>query len=347
MDARFGTLGGRCRRFAGTVREALGRTASAASGAPDARWRRAETPGNVSPRGPYRVQQLHGGLDPLGERAHHDHPTRSARSRPHSAQRLACRRSCARAASSRLSRRADASASPAPNHIVARTRRPPQPSGDSSKPACRRRRCGRAPARRRAVPDCCRKLPRAKALACRWQTQSQHVPADHFGARRKIEAQSVVRQAAAVGDGLQRQPFQPRAVGQLCMHQLLGGVTGAAVEARRAGRGDQRVAAGIEPCLQTAACRRRRCRPAGAPAHGGRCPGLRGTGAAAPAAGRCGGRVPACFRPRGGSAVAGGRARPSLLRIRPRAAASQCRGLPPDGSPSAELRTDLQRCRQN
>ena len=82
------------------------------------------------------------------------------------------------------------------------------------------------------------------------QAQREHVPADHLGARRQLEAQAVVRLAGAVGQRLHRQPFQPRAVGQAGAHRLQRGLAGAAVKARRAGRGDQRMAVPFQPRVQ-------------------------------------------------------------------------------------------------
>ncbi len=57
-----------------------------------------------------------------------------------------------------------------------------------------------------------------KGLLRGGQAQCQHVPADHLGRGREFGAQFVARLAAAVGDGLHGQPFQPRAFGQVQVH---------------------------------------------------------------------------------------------------------------------------------
>ena len=86
--------------------------------------------------------------------------------------------------------------------------------------------------------------PCIEGLTGRRQPECEQVPADHLRARRERKAQPVLDQTAAVGDGLLRQPLQPRAVGQRGLHLLHRERAGAAVEAGCSGRGDQRMAAG-------------------------------------------------------------------------------------------------------
>ena len=43
------------------------------------------------------------------------------------------------------------------------------------------------------------------------QAEREHFPADHLGARCEREAHPVLGQRAGVDDGLERQPFEPRA----------------------------------------------------------------------------------------------------------------------------------------
>jgi hypothetical protein len=71
------------------------------------------------------------------------------------------------------------------------------------------------------------------------QSEGEQVPADHLGSRCQFETQVVDGAGGAVGNGLQRQPFQPRVRGHPCHEALLGRLACAAIEARGARRGDQ------------------------------------------------------------------------------------------------------------
>jgi len=88
------------------------------------------------------------------------------------------------------------------------------------------------------------------AFASRRQAQRQQVPTHHLGAGRQLEAQRVARARAVVHQGLERQPFQPCAVGHPGGQHLQRGVAATAIEARGTRRGEQRVCAGVDPCRQ-------------------------------------------------------------------------------------------------
>ena len=81
-------------------------------------------------------------------------------------------------------------------------------------------------------------------LSCGWQAERAHVPADQLGIFCQGGAHGVVRQAARVGNGLQRQPFQSCPSVQRQRHLLRGGRTVGSVEARGARRRDQAVRPG-------------------------------------------------------------------------------------------------------
>ena len=87
-----------------------------------------------------------------------------------------------------------------------------------------------------------REAAASEGLPGRRQTQCQQVPADHFSLRRQCHAHFAACLAAAVGQRLHRQPLEPRAGRQLELHALQRNRAFAAVETRRAGRGDERVA---------------------------------------------------------------------------------------------------------
>ena len=83
-----------------------------------------------------------------------------------------------------------------------------------------------------------------EGLAGSGQAQGQHVPAHHLGAGRQLGRDAVAGLAAAVGNGFQWQPFQPRAFGHTQVCALQSERAFAAIKTCGAGRGDQRVAAG-------------------------------------------------------------------------------------------------------
>ena len=100
-----------------------------------------------------------------------------------------------------------------------------RPGRAASRAGARRwRRCGHARASGRAVRGAGVKAPAIEGLAGRRQAQREHVPADRLGAGGEFELHAVLGQAAAVGDGLQRQPFEPRAVGDAQPRTLRGGL---------------------------------------------------------------------------------------------------------------------------
>ena len=84
---------------------------------------------------------------------------------------------------------------------------------------------------------------RLKRLLRRRQAQRQHVPADHLRARRQRHVDLAQRVATAVGQRFHRQPFQACAGCQLKPDALQRGGTVTAVETRRTGCGDERMAA--------------------------------------------------------------------------------------------------------
>ena len=187
------------------------------SGAPQPRWRRGQLPGRARHAAHTCFSSCIAGS------------TRSASARstttrscsavaPALADSVACDAAAARAPSSRASRRAGCRAEPAANHIVASTRRPAQPSGESSSA-----RVGGVDAAAfqpgAGQFQVLHEAAAVEGLARGRQAQRQQVPADHLGAGREFEAQLVVGQAATVGNGFQRQPFQPRAIGQRGLHR--------------------------------------------------------------------------------------------------------------------------------
>ncbi|OIQ73302.1 hypothetical protein GALL_450590 [mine drainage metagenome] len=89
----------------------------------------------------------------------------------------------------------------------------------------------------------------AKCRVGRWQAQRQHVPGNQFGPGVEDEAAAVFSQAAVVGQGFQRQPFQPGAVAQVGVEGLRCGGACAAIEAAGSGGGDQRMGTGLQPGL--------------------------------------------------------------------------------------------------
>jgi hypothetical protein len=93
--------------------------------------------------------------------------------------------------------------------------------------------------------DVLRVLAALERLPRRGQAQGQHVPADALGAVFERHRHETPRDAAAVGDGLQRQPLEPCAAGHAQAHVLLGRCTFAAIETGGAGRGDQRMRTGL------------------------------------------------------------------------------------------------------
>jgi hypothetical protein len=95
----------------------------------------------------------------------------------------------------------------------------------------------------------------SEGLARRGQAEREHVPADHLGSRGKLEAHAVGAPGRVVGDGLQRQPLQSRALGDASRQCLLRRLAGAAVEARGTRRGDERMRLGlyVDGDLQTVA----------------------------------------------------------------------------------------------
>ena len=78
------------------------------------------------------------------------------------------------------------------------------------------------------------------------QAQRDAVPAEHLGARRELEAHPVVGVRAGMHQRLERQPFEPAPAGHAGVDRLRGARAAAAIEARRAGRGDERVGAVAE-----------------------------------------------------------------------------------------------------
>ena len=82
-----------------------------------------------------------------------------------------------------------------------------------------------------------------EGLAGVGQPERSHVPADQLGARRDAQGQPVLCAAAAVADGFERQPLEPCAGCHVELGVLQGSLAFGAVEARRARRGDEPVAA--------------------------------------------------------------------------------------------------------
>ena len=126
----------------------------------------------------------------------------------------ACASASARAASSAASRRARASGAPATKNSAGDAAVPGQAERAVQQPRDRPRRCGRAPARRPA-PRCaaagCRARRAGRRPAGRARSTSQPIISAPGASS---SAQAVLGPAAAVADGFERQPFEPRAGGQ-------------------------------------------------------------------------------------------------------------------------------------
>lgn len=193
-----------------------------------------------APRGPDLLQQGHGGLHHRGQGAHHHHLRVRAGGACAGGQRVGVDHGAGQVqggvAAGALQRRSGDE----------KNRRHAALPGQPQRAVQQQVVCGGDAAALQPHTgdfDVLQKVPRRKGLVGVGQAQGGGVPAQEFGARRQLQRQAVFGLAVAVGNGFQRQPFQPGAGVQHGVGALQGQFARRSVKARGPRRGDEGVRA--------------------------------------------------------------------------------------------------------